>query len=420
MHFLCTFYPDLVFGSHGQPGKEWQDALSRSPFFVLWNGSFAVYVFFVLSGFVIAASARNTRVALPLLVGRRYLRLTLPALASTLLAYLLLMGFPDVTQRLATDTQNGWLIDYYYRDLTAFYAVIDAVFNPYRFGESYANSVLWTMRYELYGSLSIYLIYRFCPEQWRTLFLVSILILLIPQGTFLVNFLGFAAGALIQEMHLRGVFQASRPKLAVVSCAIGLGLGALPQQSAEQSYFYPLVELVEHFSAPAEFIYGLGAILLMLGCLSSGEILTYLEIPVFRFLGRISFGIYLVHFPILALPFIGLYLDWLPLQSGSGFLFFTLLYFVMVGGLAYVFTTFIDEPVIVNLKRVQFNQRWRKAKVFFASHALVLTLLIAFVMSRLGPDMAAVLVWSVAYLGFVVVTMRLFDIVIPSRAVAPS
>ncbi len=134
-HYIITFFPTLVFGAKGIEKFEWQDVFSRSPLIALYNGSFAVFIFFVLSGFVIARSAAANRAPLLILIGRRYLRLTIPMLCSTVLAYVLLRMFPDITRTAAEQLSNGWLATQYDHAVTIFQAIWDAVFNPYRFGE---------------------------------------------------------------------------------------------------------------------------------------------------------------------------------------------------------------------------------------------------------------------------------------------
>jgi peptidoglycan/LPS O-acetylase OafA/YrhL len=57
-HFVCTFYPALMFGSR-DPTLWVADALSRSLLFAMYGGTFAVYVFYVLSGYVLAASSQS-------------------------------------------------------------------------------------------------------------------------------------------------------------------------------------------------------------------------------------------------------------------------------------------------------------------------------------------------------------------------
>lgn len=395
-HYLATFFPFSVFGANGVAGHEMQDTLSRSPLFAVYSGSYAVFIFFVLSGFVIAKSASSTTVPLTLLVGRRYARLTVPVLASTVLAYFLLGMFPDVAQVFAKQSNNGWLAGFYGHALSLKQAIFDAVFNPYRFGESFSNRVLWTMQTELFGSLSIYVLYRLVPRHFMPITLGMLLLLLVPQDSFLVKFMGFAGGALIYEAMTKGVLPRGNI-FGVVLVSVGFLLGGLPSQPAENTHFGPIESFVENFSSPFEFILGMAAILTVTGCVSWARAMRFLAFKWLRFLGRISFAVYLIHWPILATVFIGIHLE--MGQSVSGFALLSIAYFVILIGLSYLFTVFIDEPV-TNLLR------WAKThpRTFniYLVHFAALLLSLFFVSSRLGPDFGALLVWAIAYVGLLV------------------
>lgn len=395
-HYAATFFPHAVFGSQRLPGHEWQDVLSRSPLFALYSGSYAVFIFFVLSGFVIAKSASSTTVPLALLVGRRYVRLTIPMLASTVLVYLLLNIFPEVTQTAADHLNNGWLAKYYGHGLSLKQAIFDALFNPYRFGNSYSNSVLWTMQTELFGSLSIYCLYRFIPRHHILLVLASLFLILIPQDAFLVRFLGFIGGALIYEAWSRGFVTRATP-FAIVLLVMGFLLGGLPTQPADGTYFGTIEKAVGAFSSPFEFILGVAAIFTVLGCVCWAGALRFLEFEWFRFLGRISFGVYLIHLPILLT--LGLYAYMEVGQTNLGFLLLSPGYFALVLLAAYLFTIAIDEPTLKALHRVK---NYSGSVGVYLLHAALISLVLAFVYSRLGPDFGALLVWFIAYMGLLV------------------
>ena len=167
-HLIAGFFPALYFGAEGRSGAELMDAISKSPLFVAYSGTFAVYIFFVLSGFVIAASAAKTTCRLPVLVIARYLRLAVPVGASVCFAFALVNVFPGAPQRAAALVGNWWL-DLIYRpfNLTFGFALREAFVSVYWTGLSYYNNVLWTMRIELAGSVAIYAFYRFVGGRAR-------------------------------------------------------------------------------------------------------------------------------------------------------------------------------------------------------------------------------------------------------------
>ncbi len=394
-HYAATFFPHAVYGAQNASGSQWQDMLSRSPLFVLYSGSFSVFVFFVLSGFVIASSAASTRVPLLLLVGRRYARLTVPALCSTLAVYFLLKIFPDVTQEAARLLESRWLTGSYAHTPTLFQAMWDAVFNPYRFGDSYSNRVLWTMRNELFGSLGIYCIYLLVPRNYISSALACIFVALIPLDA-LTGFLGFAGGALLFQAWSKQLIRPSM--LGPVLALAGLILGGLPVQSPDDTIFGPIVAIVSTFSSPFEFILGLAALTFVAGILMWLEALRVLEWSVFRFLGRISFSLYLIHYPILATVILYWFLQptFFPMQFAA----LSIGYFCLSILSAYGLTILVDEPTVNKLKRAA---SLPKSFAFFVGHAAVLACLLVFAIFRLGPDLLSLLVMAIAYSGFFIV-----------------
>jgi peptidoglycan/LPS O-acetylase OafA/YrhL len=81
-HFFSAYVPGLLADQTDTP---WWG--SDTPLAILFNGDFAVCVFFVLSGFVIANSAAQGRTAFALNVVRRYFRLAAPVAASTVIGW---------------------------------------------------------------------------------------------------------------------------------------------------------------------------------------------------------------------------------------------------------------------------------------------------------------------------------------------
>jgi peptidoglycan/LPS O-acetylase OafA/YrhL len=127
----------------------------------LFNGPFAVLVFFVLGGFVVSKAAHRND-PLPLTVALRYLRLTIPMLASAIIAWLLLTRFPVEASKLGGMTGTPWLTHTFNGHIPSLLAAIkDATLDVYLHGGSRFNNVMWTMKWELVGSVAIYGIYVF-------------------------------------------------------------------------------------------------------------------------------------------------------------------------------------------------------------------------------------------------------------------
>ena len=103
-HVMSAFVPAWV-PDQSEAVPWWAD----SPLAVLYNGTFAVPVFFVLSGFVLAQASLLPRKHLWLDLALRYLRLALPATASVLLACGLLHIWPTAAESLSQVVPVPWL-----------------------------------------------------------------------------------------------------------------------------------------------------------------------------------------------------------------------------------------------------------------------------------------------------------------------
>jgi peptidoglycan/LPS O-acetylase OafA/YrhL len=148
-HYLSAFLPTLTPDQTSNPC--W---LADTPLAILFNGPFAVVVFFVLSGFVISRSAVK-RFHLSLTIASRYLRLTVPMVASVIIAWLLLISFPNDAATLGAITGTPWLAKTYNGEIPSlFSAVKDGTFEVYLHGMSHFNNALWSMRPELKSVLA--------------------------------------------------------------------------------------------------------------------------------------------------------------------------------------------------------------------------------------------------------------------------
>lgn len=320
-------------------------------FFVIYSGTFAVFVFFVLSGFVIARSSQRTRQSLFLLSVRRFLRLFLPSLASVIFAYLLInfVGLPDLGI-----SAHWWVKQYYQPPVPGPLGALTDSIVAFARGSSYFNGVLWTMRTELAGSIMIYFLYRLTPAEWRRLCLAgcafvlcSVALLFGVRPTFLLSLMAFALGALVFEwrLPLTGI------ALSKSWILIGVGLFLGGYSYGPQGPIYAVFDLFG--SASFAFVRVVGAACLIAGMLSNLTVQRLFQEAVFQFLGRISFALYLLHLPLLLTAMLLVAL--LPTYQAIPAWIIAIPYTMLVLLLGYGFTRLIDEPLVRWLSSLRFS-----------------------------------------------------------------
>ena len=340
-HFIAAFSPGTYFRADG--------ALASIPL-VLLNGPFAVFVFFALSGFVLSYSVDRHTTPMVTLAGRRFLRLAVPMLASTWLAWALLSMWGPASQRAAVATGNAWLQGFYWGEtpLTLRQATYDALLNPFRLGESYSNRVLWTMQVELVGSLALYGVYAWVRPAWRAGGFALLLAAALIAGGKLVSYAPMFAGALLYILWKHG--RVARHGLWGAALIVsGLLCGTLAARNIRETHFAAAADFLPAGDANA-YVWATGAVLLLAGVLMSGAAQQVLAGRVPRFLGRISFALYLVHEPVLMTLVCAAYLA--LLTTGSAMAASAALYIGVVVALSYAMARWLDEPLQSSLRRM--------------------------------------------------------------------
>ena len=292
-HFLAMLHPDWVSDYAQAPAL-----LLATPLAVFWNGFFAVAVFFVLSGFVMAAAAERRHANLLENALLRYLRLALPVLASILLAYLWLRLMPNAAGNLARslDAPSEWLAFTAQGPLPGLGAAIhDGLAGSFITGMSPFNNVLWAMQVELVGSLFLFAAYwlgGFGPwVRFAALAGFALLGLLVLRDIYLC----FVTGALLYEGHKAGIWL----RLPPVTGLLGVGLGDDAGHARRQicNKLAPRIRAGPFVSgqpfgglAPVA-----GATLILLAALQLRTLQNWFKTAPLQWLGRVSFGLYLVH-----------------------------------------------------------------------------------------------------------------------------
>jgi peptidoglycan/LPS O-acetylase OafA/YrhL len=312
-HLVTMVWPALVVTEiHSSTMPGWQMAVAASPLSVLWDGRLAVSIFFILSGYVLTSASIARPLGFPALAGKRYLRLLLPILMATVPALLLQPHGFYFNHELAFVTGSDWL-----DNVTAigFHPTIfgwlrNAIWTVFFIdGLTSYNSLLWTIRFEWFGSLLIFLIVCLLRSVgWRLLLALPLSLLLadVPVYTFLHLFL---IGMILHDL---APLLASRPSRVTVPMIVLDGFGMalvagglyLPQLvmvmiDRQASAFHFLLWLRYALPSWQGDRWMLAAIPVVAGASLSPRLRHWLSRPTCLFFGRISFPLYLFHLPIL-------------------------------------------------------------------------------------------------------------------------
>jgi peptidoglycan/LPS O-acetylase OafA/YrhL len=346
-HYVYAFWPHLYIGGGGP--TDWQTKIAISPVFTLYSGMYAVFIFFVLSGFVMAEMASSSADGFISLAIRRVIRLMVPVAASVLFAFGLILLFPHAPQIYGKPFGLEWLSNLYVHGAGSI-VWQDLTYRPF-LGGSYYNLALWTMRPELCGSILIFAVYCTIGARWRVPCLAGITIgLTLLPIEWWTNLFPMFCGALLSEfrptlMRTRGRFE----WIWGLAFILALYFGGEPRAGAGGTIYAFAADLANRLWSAYYLCLTLGGVLMVASAIVWAPLQSILTSPIVRFLGRISFGLYLVHVPLLGTVLVAL----LTLIGGSpiGFAAASAIYLIIAIGAAWLFSVLIDEPVVLSLRK---------------------------------------------------------------------
>jgi peptidoglycan/LPS O-acetylase OafA/YrhL len=293
-------------------------------------GSIAVWAFFIISGIVISGSAVKRPPLLKVIMAR-YVRLTVPMVATLLLAAMLFAAFPNEMPAVYALNPSHWSA-YSTAPPTAWRAASQGLWGEYLYGEHDIDNVIWSMRVELVGSIGLYLFYAITSARYRVAGLALLSVALVAGGTSM--YLGFTIGA--------AFFELGRVKRVTLSAGVGVsmllaGLGMCMIAHEHRPYLFNAI----------------GSTLVMAAVLWTQSFRAALASAVPVFLGRISFGLYLSHMPLLYSAFGALYVAIGPVPSGAALLGLGAFFVASALLMAWVVTVLVDEPAAAAAKAIQ-------------------------------------------------------------------
>ena len=317
MHFCLIFLPTTLSADTAQLhlSGAWEMWLARSA--VLYpTGTFTICGFFLLTGFFVGLrffqqqgdSAAQHQTLLSSAC-KRYIRLTGPVLFSVLLAWGLLQCGAMQAKPLVNETAHSMPV---FGQLYGFVpslpqAVYEGLWgNVFDFSMDHSyNPVLWTMETDVKGAF-LAMAFLALAGNLRRRWLVYVLLLLVSFKTF---YMAVLLGVMLSDLlYARGTewFREAWRRRAWLSWgALLLGICLIIYTCDGRNFSSHLLRGAfwqQHgLGGQSEVFFHIwGTALLVLAVCFLPRLQQFLSLQVFRCLGRYTFSIYLLHFPILS------------------------------------------------------------------------------------------------------------------------
>lgn len=358
-HFASAFFPVSVGEGGALAHTKIDSIVYKTPLSAFIAGNFAVVLFFVLSGFVLTVRyyAGDQKSLFPS-AAKRYFRLMPVAFASVILGYLLMSLGLMHSHGAGLVAGSRWLGDTFF---TFDPHIVDAIkqglvgiftqpsdipaFRPY-------NPVLWTIYYELIGSLLVFGLATLCRKNNKR-WLVYTIALTGFIGTY---FSAFILGAILADVHssLPKFTQKIKDLRPFYKVAMLLFIFLTAGYQLAGTGNWEALKLFDHNNFMSRMTLQLvDATFLIMLALYSRRAIKLLSHRALIFFGKISYGLYAVHFLL-----IFSLASWLFIKFIEHFTYIEAAALSFVVSLpiiifvAYLFTKYIEAPCLALANRV--------------------------------------------------------------------
>ena len=298
-HFLLGFYPAHYSFEDDQAhlGK-WDVQYGRSIYSAFTNGNFFVCIFFVLSGFVLSRRYFQTHSSELLVSGaqRRFLRLYTPVAATIIMAAVMMVCGLFFNNPVMLITHSGWFATQWnFHDVWQ-QCCQCLLYKTMFLGDASFDTCMWTISIEFYGSL---LVFAFLALTHNTRNRGTMLVLFIIFF-YLISYAyleAFALGISLNYIEARRE-KANKYLLLILPFLLlpaGLVLGSLPTGKPVIHTFFSQTPVFILETFDFAWIHTGGAYLVVTSFVISPRLQHFISMRLFRFLGYISFCLYLLH-----------------------------------------------------------------------------------------------------------------------------
>ncbi len=307
MVYFCHFVFAFYYGAYSllpescHTASQIEIAIGESPLNLFYSGNGAVCLFLVFSGFVLCLSyfVGRDRKRLGTSAWKRYFRLMPMILAVNILIYVLMrLGLYRNAETAVFTKSEAWFAGFNQFAPDFLKMLYESLIGCFLQGSNDYNGVLWTIPYLFWGALVVYLAAYLVGEN-RLRYIVYAVMILVSMTTdiyFTAVFLGFAVSDFFCTQK-RGMDLWKRYwVLPVLSFVLGIYLLSYPSIGSDMTgtiygILPPAYTVIYHVA---------GAVGLLAGVLGLGGLQRFFGARPFRFLGDVSYSLYLLHFPVVA------------------------------------------------------------------------------------------------------------------------
>jgi peptidoglycan/LPS O-acetylase OafA/YrhL len=318
MHYASAFLPGIGLRDPRLVHDSWEVAFIHTPLFLPFDGYSAVYIFFVLSGVALTYSFGLRPYAITSGLVRRIVRLGIPMMAAVLIGAMWFSLWPVTHVTAGSLSGSSWLASLGpdrtsfativhqiglegmlagYAEVSVLPRVIQQALDLTSLFKSFA-SPLWTLHLEFVGSLMVLGLVALRRAVARRLH-VLVCVLLIGALASSALFL-FVIGHLAAEWLRTPAERRYDLWFGVGLCALGILLCTTDTFASVPRLIKLLpTPFVGRHEAPSMFQSMYGAVAIFFGIASLPRLQQLLGRPALRWLGKISFSLYLTHFSLL-------------------------------------------------------------------------------------------------------------------------
>jgi peptidoglycan/LPS O-acetylase OafA/YrhL len=357
-HFFTVFYPYTVFGAQGTYAQKafWEDLFFYPPFGMAIAGYFAVSIFFILSGYVLSYAflgEKGVKVNIVAATVKRPFRLGGLVLASVIAGASLWCGRFFFNGTVATITGAApWFSSFWNGEFSLHDFIRNAFCSLFSSGITY-NPPLWTIKLELYGSFLVFGFLFFFGSLRYRLCILTVLLVVFHRSLYQ----GFVFGILLADLHKNyaGTLPSRIGRYAVLpALLLAVYFSSYPfdvSGAFRAGTIYAALPKLNNVLGGGYSMLGALLTFILVDMLPQAQ--EHLRSRLFLFLGKISYGLYAIHFLV-----IGSFSSWLFLHLrvhlgyASSFLAVFIISLPLMLGLAYLLTKYIDEPFIALASRI--------------------------------------------------------------------